>query len=59
MTSFFDGLTGEGIFGDLRRPGAPDRIFEEEPKGAQSVEEGGGPDEQAGLGRSEDKCNQR
>jgi hypothetical protein len=31
-TSFFDGLTGEGIFGDLRRPGAPTRLFAPEPE---------------------------
>jgi hypothetical protein len=30
-TSFFDGLTGEGIFGDLRIPGVPDRMFKPEP----------------------------
>jgi hypothetical protein len=26
-TSFFDGLTGEGIFGDLRIPDVPTRMF--------------------------------
>jgi hypothetical protein len=31
-TSFFDGFTLAGIFGDLRRPGAPDRLFEPEPE---------------------------
>ena len=30
-TSFLDGLTGEGIFGDLRIPGSPTRLFKEEP----------------------------
>ena len=32
MTSFFDGFTMAGIFGDLRIPGVPDRMFEEEPE---------------------------
>lgn len=49
MTSFWDGLTGEGIFGDLRIPGLPDRIFKEEPEQAQSIKEGGELNEQAGL----------
>jgi hypothetical protein len=36
VTSFFDGFTGGGIFGDLRRPGTPDTLFEEdEPELAQ------------------------
>ena len=36
VTSFLDGFTGAGIFGDLRRPGAPDTLFEEdEPELAQ------------------------
>jgi hypothetical protein len=30
-TSFLGGLTGEGIFGDLRIPGSPIRLFKEEP----------------------------
>jgi hypothetical protein len=29
-TSFFDGFTGEGIFGDLRLPGSPTRMFRSE-----------------------------
>ncbi len=29
-TSFFDGLTGAGIFGDLQLPGAPTRMFKPE-----------------------------
>ena len=29
-TSFFDGLTGAGIFGDLQLPGAPARMFKPE-----------------------------
>jgi hypothetical protein len=29
-TSFLDGLTGEGIFGDLRLPDAPTRMFKPE-----------------------------
>jgi len=42
LTSFFDGLTTAGLFGDLRIPGVPDRMFkEEEPEHAQSTEEGG------------------
>jgi hypothetical protein len=39
MISFLDGFTGEGIFGDLRIPGAPDRIFKEERADALSIEE--------------------
>lgn len=39
VTSFLDGLTGEGIFGDLRIPGTPDRMFEEEPEHEQVVKE--------------------
>lgn len=31
-TSFFDGLTLEGMFGDLRIPGAPTRMFAPEPE---------------------------
>jgi hypothetical protein len=31
-TSFLDGFTGEGIFGDLRLSGAPTRIFKPEPQ---------------------------
>ncbi len=31
-TSFFDGLTGEGIFSDLRLPGSPTRLFKPEPQ---------------------------
>lgn len=30
-TSFLDGLTGEGIFGDLGLPNAPTRWFKPEP----------------------------
>jgi hypothetical protein len=37
-TSFFDGLTGEGIFGDLRLPGSPTRMFKPEPQ-ADSITE--------------------
>lgn len=29
-TSFFDGLAGEGLFGDLRIPGFPTRLFKDE-----------------------------
>jgi len=29
--SFFDGFTGDGIFGDLQIPGTPTRLFKEEP----------------------------
>jgi len=29
-TSFLDGLTGAGIFGDLRIPGTPTRLFKED-----------------------------
>lgn len=47
MTSFFDGLTWEGIFGDLRIPGAPDRIFKEESEDAQVIEECSEFDEQS------------
>lgn len=32
-TSFFDGLTGEGAFGDLLPPGSPTRMFQPEPIG--------------------------
>jgi hypothetical protein len=32
-TSFVDGLTGEGMFGDLRPPGSPTRMFQPEPAG--------------------------
>jgi hypothetical protein len=31
-TSFFDGFTGEGIFGDLSLPDAPTRLFKPEPQ---------------------------
>jgi hypothetical protein len=48
--SFLDGFTMAGIFGDLRIPGAPDRIFEEEePKHVQSIEKGSELDERVGL----------
>ena len=30
-TSFLDGFTGEGIFGDLQLPDAPTRMFKPEP----------------------------
>jgi hypothetical protein len=33
-TSFLDGFTGEGIFGDLRLPGAPTRMFISEEEAA-------------------------
>lgn len=46
IISFLDGFTGAGTFGDLRRPGAPDRLFEEEPDITEQVGEGGEPDEQ-------------
>lgn len=60
LTSFFDGFTGEGTFGDPRIPGVSDRIFkEEEPENVQSIEEGIKFDEQAGLGRSGGKCDRR
>ncbi len=37
--SFLDGFTGEGIFGDLRLPGAPTRMFiSEEEAEAEEVE---------------------
>jgi hypothetical protein len=49
MTSFLDGLTLEGIFGDLRIPGAPDRLFKEEPEHEQVIKEDGESDEPAGL----------
>lgn len=49
MTSFLDGFTGKGIFGDLRIPGAPDRMFKEEPEDPQVAEEDGENDERAGL----------
>ena len=55
MTSFLDGFTGEGIFGDLRIPGASDRMFKEEPEDAQSTEEGGELDERVGLHGSAEK----
>ena len=40
-TSFLDGFTGEGIFGDLRLPGAPTRMFisEEEAEGEARIQE--------------------
>jgi hypothetical protein len=40
-TSFVDGLTGEGIFGDLRLPSSPTRMFrsESEVTKAASLEE--------------------
>jgi hypothetical protein len=31
LTSFFDGITGEGIFGDLCIPDVPVRMFKPEP----------------------------
>jgi hypothetical protein len=31
-TSFVDGFTGGGIFGDLRLPGAPIKMFRSEPQ---------------------------
>jgi hypothetical protein len=38
-TSFLDGFTGEGIFGDLRLPGAPTRMFiSEEGAAARAAE---------------------
>jgi hypothetical protein len=49
LASFFDGLTGAGMFGDLRRPGAPDTLFEEEPEDVQSIDEGQRLDEQEKL----------
>jgi hypothetical protein len=33
-TSFLDGFTGEGIFGDLRLPGSPTRMFISEQEAA-------------------------
>jgi len=41
MTSFLDGVTGERIFGDLRIPRVPDRLFEDEPEDVQPAEKGG------------------
>jgi len=38
-TSFFDGLTGEGIFGDLRVPGSPTRMFISEQAAAAEAAE--------------------
>jgi hypothetical protein len=50
MTSFLDGYTGVGIFSDLRRPGAPDMLFEEdEPEHVPAIKEDGENDERAGL----------
>jgi hypothetical protein len=54
ITSFLDGLTGEGIFGDLRIPGTPDSLFEEEPEHKQEIKEGDEPAERVEL-RSSDK----
>jgi hypothetical protein len=48
MTSFLDGFTGEGNFGDLRISGVPDRLFEDEPEGDQVIKADGENDEQAG-----------
>ena len=59
VTSFLDGLTGEGIFGDLRIPGAPDRMFKEGPEDQQPAEEGGEFSERAGLSGSGEKPDQR
>ena len=56
MTSFFDGFTLAGIFGDLRIPGAPNRIFKEEgPEHEQVIEEGGESDEGVKLQGSGEK----
>jgi hypothetical protein len=60
VISFLDGLTLEGIFGDLCIPGAPDRLFrEEEPEGARLIEEDSEFNERVGLGGSGDKHDQR
>lgn len=36
-TPFFDGLIGEGLFGDLRLPGTPTRMFKPEPQVAPAA----------------------
>jgi hypothetical protein len=54
--SFLDGFTMTGIFGDLRIPEAPDRIFEEqEHEHVHSIEESGELDERVGLRGSGEK----
>ena len=48
-TSFFDGFTMADIFGDLRIPGMPDRIFAEESEHVQVVNAGSETDGRSGL----------
>lgn len=49
ITSFFDGLCGAGVFDDLRIPGVPDRLFEDEPEDKQVIKADGENEERAGL----------
>lgn len=60
VTAFLDGLTGEGIFGDLRIPGVPDRMFkEEEAEDVQMTKEAGVSDDQAKLEESDKAPDRR
>lgn len=47
--SFLDGFTMAGIFGDLRIPGLPDQMFDEEPEPAQETEKDSVTDERVKL----------
>ena len=50
ITSFFDGLCGAlAVSHDLRIPGVPDRLFEDEPEDKQVIKADGENEERAGL----------